>query len=102
MALTAKNRSRNFAVDLAVERDTAAVEGESGGIALEHEILNSDDFAAREQTAQLLVIRVGVGSVLRGERMDAGSENEEKDTKRRTNTEVHRASPKQNYAVRPI
>ena len=89
MALAAKNRSRNFAVDLAVECDTAAVKSKCSGIALEHEILDSDDLTGWEQTAQLLIVPVGVGRALRGKRADADRGNQKKDKIRRTNTKVH-------------
>jgi hypothetical protein len=56
---------------------------------MEHEILYGDDFAGRKQTAQLLVVRVGVGRALRTERADAGRGNQKKNKKRRANTKVH-------------
>ena len=89
MAFAAKNCSRNFAVDLAVKLDTAAMESEGGSIALEHKILDGDDFTGRKQSAQLLVVCVGVRRALRPERMDADRSDQTNHEKRRRNADIH-------------
>ena len=68
VAFAFEDRAGDLAVDLAVEGDVAAVEGEGGGVALELEVLDRDDFTAREQSAQLLIVGVGVGGCWARER----------------------------------
>jgi hypothetical protein len=63
VAAAPEHRPRHLSVHLSVEGDVSAAERESSGVALELEVLDGNDFAAWEQSAQLLIGGIGVGAL---------------------------------------
>src|SRR5580692_9839325 len=71
----------------------AAPESEYGLISLDLKILNGDHFAAGQQTAQLLIICVGVRRTLRPRNSKASGKDTQNNETRYTQTKYHPQAP---------
>jgi len=65
VSFAVENRTPDLAVYLAIEGNIAVLERKDARIAAQFKVVDSNHLFARQQVAQLLVVRIGVGGVLR-------------------------------------
>ena len=75
MTGSAKDGARNPPVYLSVERKIPTVEGECGRIAMQFEVADGDNFAARQKAAQLLIKSIRIARMLTREKRRAACDN---------------------------
>ena len=93
MPLALEYRPGHLAVHFTIKSKAAAAESEGRRVPAQLQVIDSNDFTARQKPAQLLVNCVAVAGVLGMEQGQAGQKEKNKNRETRTNSHRHRRAP---------